>query len=699
MRVSRQFDHFNLRCKDINTLAVYQKMKNKEGVGGSRAAKKRAKKRTTQEQPEKSQNESSTENMPEPTNKLSISSKKLKVDRKDSTSSFGTSLERRIADKSHNKKKPNKKFSPNTAMHITQDVEKEIGLDMDDFYPLVPDILKLRTEKDESKEYSDDITTKQAAHMILQSLLYPGGISVEDFFTKYWEKEPLYISAATEDDNETTQTKWVNGRAKHRTNDRFKGIFSSEDMKQMLNENGMRYTYDVNVTKCDETTNMIRINYDSNAKNPYKAGPTDEPQIADCKVVWNRFSQDGCTVRFLCPQKYHDTIHSLCSTLESEFGCMVGCNAYLTPGHASQGFAPHYDDIEAFILQVEGKKRWRVYAPINGAETLPRLSSDDFVMEDPSRVEVEDSDDPEATADKYDGRKVNDAGRRKVLDDPVLDVVLEPGDLLYMPRGWIHQGKTLDRNNDPSLHLTISCMQSWSWADLIEFVLPDAMRAEIDSDKSTMLREGLPVRFLDYMGVVHDTSDAKIVDKLISSNDSKIAESDEELSLEQRRLVQAKKTARKEFHERCKQCIQKICQTALTLVDASCDELGKRFLSERLPPVLTPAEQETSNDKKSGFKIKPNTLCRILRDGIARLVIEDEKAVVYHCIDNSREFHGNPIVPLEFELDDAPALEMLLTTCPPHWISVHDLIHDDIEDKVGVAQALFDEGVVSVLEN
>lgn len=35
---------------------------------------------------------------------------------------------------------------------------------------------------------------------------------------------------------------------------------------------------------------------------------------------------------------------------------------YLTPP-GTQGFAPHYDDIEAFILQLEGKKYWRLYNP------------------------------------------------------------------------------------------------------------------------------------------------------------------------------------------------------------------------------------------------------------------------------------------------------------------------------------------------
>lgn len=66
------------------------------------------------------------------------------------------------------------------------------------------------------------------------------------------------------------------------------------------------------------------------------------------------------TIRFVL-QKHNDNVHSLLSNLEHEFGCMVGSNAYLTPGGAlNQGFAPHYDDIEAFILQLEGYKHWRV---------------------------------------------------------------------------------------------------------------------------------------------------------------------------------------------------------------------------------------------------------------------------------------------------------------------------------------------------
>ena len=41
--------------------------------------------------------------------------------------------------------------------------------------------------------------------------------------------------------------------------------------------------------------------------------------------------------------------------------CTHNCS-YLTPP-GSQGFAPHYDDIEAFVVQLEGRKHWRLYNP------------------------------------------------------------------------------------------------------------------------------------------------------------------------------------------------------------------------------------------------------------------------------------------------------------------------------------------------
>ena len=86
--------------------------------------------------------------------------------------------------------------------------------------------------------------------------------------------------------------------------------------------------------------------------------------------------------------------------------CSVLKISYLTPA-GTQGFAPHYDDIEAFVLQLEGKKRWRVYKPRSKEETLPRFSSENF--------------------------------NESEIGEPIIDVILETGDLLYFPRGYIHQ--------------------------------------------------------------------------------------------------------------------------------------------------------------------------------------------------------------------------------------------------------------------
>jgi hypothetical protein len=53
---------------------------------------------------------------------------------------------------------------------------------------------------------------------------------------------------------------------------------------------------------------------------------------------------------------------------------------------------------------------------------------------------------------------------------------------------------------------------------------------------------------------------------------------------------------------------------------------------------------------------------------------------------------------MEFEMDDAPALELHLMTVEPRWIQVQDLIHDDIEEKYEIAQTLYDKRILSILE-
>ena len=53
------------------------------------------------------------------------------------------------------------------------------------------------------------------------------------------------------------------------------------------------------------------------------------------------------------PQRFDDKVWELCAALERDIGCLVGCNAYITPA-GTQGLAPHHDDVELWVCQTEG---------------------------------------------------------------------------------------------------------------------------------------------------------------------------------------------------------------------------------------------------------------------------------------------------------------------------------------------------------
>jgi bifunctional lysine-specific demethylase and histidyl-hydroxylase NO66 len=490
----------------------------------------------------------------------------------------------------------------------------------------------------QQQQQLESLTAKQRGACLLQAILAP--ISLQEFYQKYWEKKPLVVKATAANQG------------------RFDNLLSIQSIKAMTKKHPQYYGQDINVTKYKMASDGVkrRITLDKGSANDEEQATAS---LVDATELWSNYQQNGCTIRLLCPHKHHDAIQALLSNLETEFQCMVGANAYLTPPNASQGFAPHYDDIEAFCLQLEGSKRWKVYQP---TLSLPRTSSEDFTTDDVQSMKLE------------------------------MDIVLEPGDLLYMPRGWIHQACTLKDNNEQhSLHLTVSAMQQWAWIDLMEMILPEAMEAVTASKTSTLLRQGLPRGFMEYMGVMYqEAKDDKLPESLQRVTEEEAAEN------EHKRVRIA---LQKQFRAQAKTRIMAIADAAMDMIDATCDQMAKRFLSERQPPALTAHEkcQTAQADEMADAKtILPHTQCRLVRPGVGRLVIEDDKAVIYHCVDNAREYLGNPLSPLEFELDDGPALEQLLTTVEPDWILVNDLFHDTIEDKIAVTQALYDEGILAI---
>ena len=79
-----------------------------------------------------------------------------------------------------------------------------------------------------------------------------------------------------------------------------------------------------------------------------------------------------------------------------------------------------------------------------------------------------------------------------------------------------------------------------------------------------------------------------------------------------------------------------------------------------------------------------------------RLVPGDEGVLLYHALDNATMFRGRPVACLEFEAEDAPALEALLASHAARPVLVRDLPHASDEDKVAVTASLYAEGVLAV---
>ena len=206
-----------------------------------------------------------------------------------------------------------------------------------------------------------DLTAPHRARALLSSIIAPSQVSVFEFYEKYWGKRPLLacLEDGNDDDEGAGEEELDEEDAilvgNHMT--RLDGLLSRASIDDMMRRNKLRYGLDLNVTRyTDSMGNGVRsrITLDPAPKRRKGGGGDDlEYAVANPSDVWSNVDGSSCTLRLLRPHEHDDSVHSLLSLLESEIGCMVGSNAYLTP-RGSQGFAPHYDDVDVFILQLEG---------------------------------------------------------------------------------------------------------------------------------------------------------------------------------------------------------------------------------------------------------------------------------------------------------------------------------------------------------
>jgi ribosomal protein L16 Arg81 hydroxylase len=252
--------------------------------------------------------------------------------------------------------------------------------------------------------------------MDLAQLLDP--LDVATFKRDYWESKPL-VSCT----NEAS---------------RFKEILSMSAVDDILCHSSLR-SDDIRIAKNGEATPLRELlDVDTNAGE------------GGLEALYQEYRKGSSIVLLFLHERW-SPLKTLCQSLSSELSSRVQANVYLTPPGA-QALDTHYDTHDVLVLQIHGKKQWRLFEP---TLQLP-LSHQRYSVEE-----------------------------KMGLSAPIREVTLSPGDLMYLPRGYPHDAVSVDV---ASLHLTVG-MIPVTWAS----VILGAVRTVIDNN--SMFRRSLPPGF------------------------------------------------------------------------------------------------------------------------------------------------------------------------------------------------------------
>lgn len=183
-------------------------------------------------------------------------------------------------------------------------------------------------------------------------------------------------------------------------------------------------------------------------------GATVSDQVSDDKLL--RLFADGSTIVLQGLHRTWGPLIDFTQQLAEELGHPVQANAYVTPSQ-NTGFSDHYDVHDVFVLQVAGEKLWRLRPPVHPAPLRDEPWTD-------HRAEVEEA----------------------AQHPPEHEFTLRPGDVLYLPRGWVHSATAL---GGVSTHLTLG-IHVWTRRHLADELVSIALAT---ASRDERLRESLDV--------------------------------------------------------------------------------------------------------------------------------------------------------------------------------------------------------------
>ena len=158
----------------------------------------------------------------------------------------------------------------------------------------------------------------------------------------------------------------------------------------------------------------VRLAKDHNTEFP---GLFRSDGVANRGVLLREFA-NGATLVFDHITRHHLTLDRILTQCETELQIPMLANTFVTPPQQN-GFNFHYDRHDVIVLQLEGSKTWKI---CNDPLGLPHYAA------------------------PYDWSS-ND---RAVV---IAEITMHPGDVLYLPRGYIHAANS---NDTTSLHVSIA---------------------------------------------------------------------------------------------------------------------------------------------------------------------------------------------------------------------------------------------------
>jgi len=269
-------------------------------------------------------------------------------------------------------------------------------------------------------------------------------VSVDSFLENHWERSCLVVN--------------------RQDKEYYKDLLTFGDVNNFLSRNDIRYPY---LRLVKDGKELPLVDY----ADDFVYGSNIFPGLLDNDKVMHHYSQ-GATLSFQIFQKCMQGLSLFCNAIEARLQFQTQVNIFVTPPH-SKGFTAHYDDHSFFIFQIDGTKIWTLY---DEHTTLPL---------------------PEF---------------RKTASSPNLanpkEVVLNSGDLLYVPKGVYHEART---NDTTSTHITLGIFP-FTWLQVLE-QLVENLKQDIRfrrSPSSYILSDGIPASLdSEFTVLLDDVAKAK----------------------------------------------------------------------------------------------------------------------------------------------------------------------------------------------